>query len=339
MHIAWVVSAQYLESTAGGLYSKVASYRYRMIIPATELKKRGHQVAAIGASAAAGGYEYAVQQLQDLDVVVFGKMTDSLELQARLADAARDAGIRVVVDVCDDHFSNDAIGERYRAVVASADAVSVSSGFLAERIAEMTGRSATVIKDSYEGSRGTPKWKPGPQVEAVWFGHPLNLQGLAKSLGAFAGSGVRMRLVVVTGGTPEVIDWHGRVSTAVRRNIHLEFREWSLEATAQALQACDVVLIPIDRENPFSLSKGPDRVVESLWAGRLVLAHPIPAYEEFSAWAWIGEDLMGGLRWAIDHPAEVVERVARAQEYIGARFSPQVIAEGWESLCAELRAA
>ena len=339
MRIAWVVSAQHLESTPRGLYSSVASYRYRMIIPATELKKRGHQVAAIGASPAAGGYEYAVQQLQDLDVVVFGKMTDSMELQARLVSAAREAGIRVVVDVCDDHFADDAIGERYRTVVASADAVSVSSGFLAERIAGMTGRSATVIKDSYEGARGAPRWAPGSQVEALWFGHPRNLEGLARSLGVIAGSGIRMRLVVVTGGTPEVLDWHGRVRTAVKRNIDLEFREWSLEATAQALQASDVVLLPIDRENRFSLSKGPDRVVESLWAGRLVLAHPIPAYEEFSAWAWIGEDLMEGLRWAIDHRSEVVARIARAQEFIGARYSPQVIAERWESFCAEVRAA
>ena len=32
MRIAWIVSAQFLQSTPGGLYSRIASYRYRMMI-------------------------------------------------------------------------------------------------------------------------------------------------------------------------------------------------------------------------------------------------------------------------------------------------------------------
>ena len=338
MRIAWIVSAQFLQSTPGGLYSRIASYRYRMIIPAVELKKRGHQVIAIGVSSAAGGYEYAVQQLQHADVVVFGKMWD-LALQARLLDAARKANIGAVVDVCDDYFAGNPAGKFYASVVARGDAISVASRFLAARVAAETGRSASVIVDPCDGALGAPKWAPGARLEAVWFGAESNLIGLDKALGGIAASGIALRLVLVTAGTPEVLEWVRKTSAALPASIRLEFREWSLEATAQALRECDIVVLPIDLEREFSLSKGPNRMVEALWAGRFVAAHPLPAYEEFGEWGWVGGDIAAGLDWAITHPAEIVGRIARAQDYIGARFSAKSVAEAWDNLLTDVLAA
>lgn len=337
MRIAWIVSAQFLQSTPDGLYSRLASYRYRMIIPAKELKKRGHEVLAIGVSSAAGGYEYAVQQLQHADVVVFGKMLE-LTLQARLLDAARKANIGAVVDVCDDYFAGSPAGQFYASVVASGDAVSVASRVLAARVAAVTGRSASVIVDPCDGALGAPKWAPGATLEAVWFGHETNLIGLDKALGGIAASGIALRLVIVTAGTPEVLEWVRKSSAALPAGIRLEFREWSLEATAQALGDCDIVVLPIDLERKFSLSKGPNRMVEALWAGRFVVAHPLPAYEEFGEWAWVGGDIAAGLDWAIKHPAEIVGRIAHAQDYIGARFTAQSVAEAWENLLSDVLA-
>jgi hypothetical protein len=337
MRIAWIVSAQYLETTSAGLYSSIASYRYRMILPAKELKKRGHEVFAIGASTAAGGFEYAVQQLRDADVAVFGKMAD-LPLQVRLVEAAREAGIGTVVDVCDDIFADDPIGDPFRAVVAGGDAVSVSSRFLAARVAEATGQQATVIVDPFEGARGAPRWMPGARIQAVWFGQARNLIGLDRSLDRIVASGLPMRLVVVTSGEPEVLDWHRRTRAAVAPVIELEFLEWSLEATARALADGDVVLLPVDRTQRFFLSKGANRVVESFRAGRFVLAHPLPAYEEFGRWAWLGEDIAVGLDWAVKNSSGIVGRIAQAQEYIAAKFSPQRVADAWEAVLTEVQA-
>jgi glycosyltransferase involved in cell wall biosynthesis len=331
MRIAWIVSAQSLQSTPAGLHSRIASYRYRMIIPATELKKRGHEVVAIGVSSAAGGYEYAVKQLQRADVVVFGKMWD-LALQARLIDAVRKRAIGAVVDVCDDHFGTHASGLSYGSVAASGDAVSVSSSRLAARVAEVTGCAASVIVDPFEGAWGAPKWAPGAILNVLWFGHESNLIGLDKALGGIARSGIALRLVVVTTGIPAVLEWCRKVSAGLSPDIRLEFREWSLETTAQSLRECDMVLLPIDLERKFSLSKGPNRIVEALWAGRFVAAHPLPAYEEFAEWAWVGEEIAAGIGWALNHSAEIVDRIERAQEYIRPKFSPRSVAEAWDEL-------
>lgn len=335
MRIAWIVSAQPLQMTPGGFSSSFASYRYRAIIPAKGLKKRGHQVFSIAVSPAAGGLEHAMQQLQGADVAVFGKMVD-LPLQIRLVKAARESGVGTVVDICDDHFSDGPAGDTYRAVAASGDAISVSSRFLAARIAQATGQQSTVIKDPFEGVRGEPKWMPGTRIVATWFGHPMNMTGLAKSFDKIEASGIPMRLVVVTRGDREVIEWCRRASARAAANIDLEFREWSLKATARALQECDLVLLPIHAENRFFLSKGPNRVVESLWAGRFVVAHRLPAYEDFGEWAWVGDDIAAGLDWTIKHSPEIVGRITRAQDYIADRYSPESVATAWDDLLTQI---
>jgi hypothetical protein len=335
MHIAWIVSAQQLHMTPGWSGSSVASYRYRVVIPARGLSERGHRVSSIAVSEGGAGFGTAVEQMRGADVAVFGKLGD-LRLHGRLLRAARGLGIGTVVDVCDDHFSDASDGEQHRAIVTEGDAVSVSSKFLAARVAETTSRPSTVIADPYEGSRGEPKWAPGATIVATWFGHPSNLVGLAKCFEQIRASGMPMHLIVVTKGVREVIDWCRWASVEGAPRLSLEFREWSLQATDRALRQCDVALLPTLTDNRYYLSKGPNRLVESLWAGRFVVAHRLPAYEDFGAWAWVNDDVAAGLAWAVGHPREIPGRIAAAQDYIAANFSPQSITRAWEMLLTQV---
>ena len=61
-----------------------------------------------------------------------------------------------------------------------------------------------------------------------------------------------------------------------------------------------------------------------------MVAHPLPAYAPYAAFAWIGEDLCQGVEWSIRHPREVVERIARGQAYLDERHSlPHAVARFW----------
>jgi hypothetical protein len=64
----------------------------------------------------------------------------------------------------------------------------------------------------------------------------------------------------------------------------------------------------------------------------------LPAYEEFGRWAWLGEDIAAGLDWAVKNSSGIVGRIAQAQEYIAAHFSPQRVAEAWEAVLTEVQA-
>lgn len=58
---------------------------------------------------------------------------------------------------------------------------------------------------------------------------------------------------------------------------------WSKRNVELALEACDFVICPVDDSSPDGLSKSSNRVLEALWAGRPVLASPIPSYTELDA--------------------------------------------------------
>ena len=106
---------------------------------------------------------------------------------------------------------------------------------------------------------------------------------------------------------------------------------WSLEAQARALDACHMVIIPSD-DSPARLTKTANRVITALRAGRYPVAHPLPSYEEFRFAAGLDRDLGRALSWAVDHPPEVLARIAAGQSYIRDRFAPSLIATQWEEM-------
>jgi hypothetical protein len=337
MRVGWILNEKWLEETRTGLYSSMASYRHRAIIPSIELMRLGCEASVLGLVSGAESYDRGRRHLKGLDIVVFGKMFDATDQLQPLLRAAREAGVRTVVDICDDFFQNDRYGEVYRDVLAAADAVSTSSSFLATRIAEATGRRAMVIVDPYEGTRGTPRWQPRERLEAAWFGNVVNITGLDLALGGLLASRIPMHLVVMTQLSQGVLDWVRVRRPELAPAIDLDVRQWSLEATGRALQECDAVLLPIHRAASYYLSKGPDRMVEALWAGRFVTAEPLPAYEEFRDWAWIGENIAEGLAWAQANPATVTVRIAAAQAHIAERYSPSTVASAWGAYLTQLR--
>jgi hypothetical protein len=336
VRIGWILSEVWLSESPAGLYSSMASYRYRAIIPGTALTRLGHEVSIMGLVNGPESLERGTRFIESVDVVVFGKMFQEGVLMPPLLAAARAAGKPAVVDICDE-FLEPSYAAMYQEALPRADAVTTSSSFLTGRIAEMTGCRATVIADPYEGPRGAPRWEPRERLEVAWFGNVINLVGLEVALPGLLASRIPMHLVVVTDLTPIARAWESARRPEVAPAIELDVRQWSLEATARALRECDAAVLPIDRSLNFYLSKGPDRMIEALWAGRYVAAHPLPAYEEFRDWAWMGEEVAEGLAWALAHPGEITGRVARAQEHIEARYAPAVVGATWGDFLARVR--
>jgi len=347
MRIAWVTSAGDLVETEQGLTSSLASCRYRVIIPARELKSRKHDVYVIGILSNEGSEDFARRELVAADVAVFGKNHINLAEVRRLLDHLQQSGITTIVDICDDHFAVDADhSAHYREIVANADEVIASCPYLAGLIEEATRRKAHVVVDPYEGPAGQPKRLPeSSRLNALWFGHESNLPSLERELVnlATAAKGFELEVNVLTGRIPDIEAQCAAFSAKYGNSLTVRFTEWSIERTWRALCACDLVLIPVDRRRRGYLAKGANRLIESLWAGRFVVANPIPSYEEFQRWAWIGEDIVAGISWAVAHPAEVLQRIATAQAYIRERFSPGTIASDWENVlrmaCERRRAA
>jgi hypothetical protein len=208
---------------------------------------------------------------------------------------------RKVFDVCDDHFEGPN-QHYYRAALAMADVVTCNSEAMRFRIHQF-GRTAIVIPDTYETERKIPSWGTG----VLWFGHASNLEDLER---------VRDRIK-----QPLTI-----LSNFPREDI----TAWSLAAQADALQKCAVVILPTGK----SACKSANRLLESVMAGKYVVAEPLPAYEEFTD-LWVG-DLVEGLDAAFANPDRALKCVGWAQGKIIEKYSPKVIGGKWFDLLRAL---
>ena len=349
MRIAWITVGAMTDPIAGRVHppvtevdgrltSTVASTRLRVLVPKTALEARGHAVELLEVTPAS--FDACVTRLREFDAVLF-KKTMELErgqLVADLLDRASASGVPTLFDICDRIDAASETGRRNLRMVRTADRVTTSTPALAEVLRTMDARDIRVITDAYEGARGEPAWRPGAdRLKVLWFGHLSNLDttdGLVEELGAI-GRRRPIQLTLVTGAEPGILKRCKELNQRWRHALALRYEEWSPDVLWAALAATDVVAIPTRADLPEKQVKSPNRMVESLWAGRCVVANPLPAYAPFAPWAYIDRTIGAALERALADEARIVERVRAAQTYIAAAHSPERIGEEWERAIAE----
>lgn len=231
-----------------------------------------------------------VEITPDCETLIFGK--DKIDPQVLAKYPKR------IYDVCDDNFDCALRGEEYRKHVAESQAVTCNSDAMRFVIHKKCNRIATVIPDPFEHE----EWEPGWGEGLLWFGHSVNVKDLLR----------------VLPGLPPV---KAITSNTSRLDSYIE---WSPQAVDEGLKSCAVVIIPTGR----AVTKSANRLIESVRAGRFVVAEPLPAYEEFGEWMWVG-DLREGVRWALANKDECLKRVKACQAYIREKYSPDRIGEMW----------
>ena len=317
MRLAWVSFAP-LERQGDRVTSRVASVRYRLLIPAAALEAEGCE-SKLTAIAPGANRRTLLERFRGADAVVLGKaLSEEAAQQAlELAAGLRKAGTVVLADYSDDHLSHPVLGAAYRALANAVDRVVASTAALAEVLARHTAVPISVVTDPVEGSRGEPRVPAGPPYRLLWFGHPVNLDTLPYGLAQLRGLPTSLTVVTAPGAGAE--------------QLGARFRVWTTQAVFEELQGCDAVLIPSNAHDPRKAVKSPNRFTESLWAGRFVLAHPLPAYQELADFGWVGEDLGEGVRWLSANPQEALQRLRRGQAALAERFSPAVVGAAWRA--------
>ncbi len=325
MRILFATVAQ-LRQTPSGLTSDIASARYRVLIPAAQLARLGHQV-----QLATLNHADWPQQVKDAacDVLVISKSFHAVN--EGLARGMKARGVKVVVDLCDDHFEHPEFGPHFANLVALADTVVASTQAMADAVKRHTARDSVVITDPVEGPRGFPKFAPRlPWLKLAWFGHPSNLGGIeakAHELIALADR-LPVHFSIVTAPWPTVPRFFTDLQAADPARLKVELVPWSVEATWKALVENDMVWIPV-AESGKSAVKSPNRLLEPLWAGRIVVADPVPSYLPFADVTPIGKGLVRGALDVLENLAATEERVREAQRRIARDHSSFECARQW----------
>ncbi|MDD2767308.1 MAG: methyltransferase domain-containing protein [Methylococcus sp.] len=346
MKISWITFAS-LRAENGKIASDMASARYRMLLPGEYLRGQGHEIAfhSIGLDVC---WESYPRDSLDADVVIFSKSFNRANEEA--ASFARANGAKVIFDVSDNHFRNPELSGHYHAMAVMANQVTVPTAAMGKAVSEHTGIAPAIIPDPVEGQRKLPaaieygKRRFGlfparrQAVRLLWFGHPSNLPALLeimRSLMALAKEyPIALDIVTSRNALLEGVLWKQAMEGG--KDFRLSFSEWSPQAMENALDRCDLVIIPSDIEGTRESVKSHNRLAEALWAGKYVVAHPLPAYQDFIDWAWISEDLIAGIKWALTHPDMASAQVAQAQSFIEDHFSPENIGARWAEAISEV---
>jgi hypothetical protein len=208
---------------------------------------------------------------------------------------------------------------------------------LREAVTPLARRGVAVVEDPYESSVARPAGKrSGNALALCWFGNlgPPNANGLREALVALAGDAGKIgcRLELVAGEPARQLGLGiAQAVAAANPGWSAEYTVWSPAAVETAIDRSDFVLLPQEHTTAWGRVKSHNRLVETIRAGRLAIASPIPSYLELADCAWVGEPLSKGLRWALAHPDEAAARIVRGQARVAERFAPAAIGAKWAS--------
>lgn len=345
MKVLWLINPIVADVVSGSdpergvLASPSASARLRIAVAAMEWRRVGGENVFLDPrnAAAAGSADFGTA-----GICFVSKFFANSPLQAwsGACAAARENGSRLVVDITDFPFHKKppSVVTFYERVLKDCDAVTVNSERMAELIAPHAIPRPTVIEDAIISPPRDPAFAPHDRLRLLWFGHSRNLPFLVECLDSLAlfAKQRRCRLTIVTE------DGHGAKELAreVRRRsmpaLDARFIQWSLEATRKALDECDLVLIPSDPSNPIKAGASSNRLAEALNSGRFAIASPLSSYLPFAESAWLGSDMIEGIRWALANPDEALARIRRGQALVTEKLSEQKIAHQWRELFERL---
>ncbi len=256
-----------------------------------------------------------------------------------LRDAPRD--LAIVADITDDFDSlpmKDAEAQRFlsawQAALLRRCHITVTCNALRDMLAARAERGITVVEDPYEADGVSPWRMPGADpVRICWFGNtsaatlPALAQALQSIVTRFPDTRFSVELVTTMRGN--MIRDLAQQLVAARRGVEFTMTEWSLDSTWRALERCDFVLLPHAWRDDWVKVKSHNRLVAAIAAGRMALGSPIPSYLELKDYAWVDDDLAGGIAWTLANPDAARERVERGQAYVVRHHSPAAVAEKW----------
>jgi glycosyltransferase involved in cell wall biosynthesis len=304
----------------------VGSYRCMSIIPAQEIGARFLRLPP----------EESPDEFLDRiggEVLVFGKPIGDARV-IDVAERARARGVKVISWQCDLRPADE---PQLRRQANASDAIVVQTVTMADMVARSIGRRPDLIEECLEyPPNGHAHFEHARDpLQLLWYGHANNFDTLGPMLASLEGGvGRRLSLLLMANGAPPPA-LAARLQGPAGRPLEMAFTPWSRALQLSAMRSCDIVLTPsLDAQAKYV--KGHNRVSEALNQGCIVVAYPLPQYEEFADYVFLDRDMAAGVRRALADPDAALARARAGMAAVRTRFAPNVLAEKWLALIARV---
>ena len=331
-------------------YSQLASARLQLIPALNAAKSIGMQAKSLSLSTE---YPEYLECLGLPKICLVGKMIgDDIKCNvANLSAVARmkRMGIPIIVLYSNHHLNKkDERGEFYRDLLFLADHVVCPTSSL-KQLAQSSSRSGLhfhVIEDpwqikSLEDYRELKKNSP---IKIIWFGAALNLCYLHQKLldigqSKFEACDIELTVFTATKAVnyfknflkenPDIYPkWNYRF---VEWNGYMQPKQFNEE-----LARAHISLIPSNPNDPEKQGASHNRLVDSIRAGCICIASPLPSYKELNSLSLLGENFGLMLHSAIENYNQLSSRYKSLREDILLPFSPNANEKKWAQLLSNI---
>ena len=294
-----------------------ASRRFRAIIPLKGMRKNDGQIEDL-------------DKVTRDDIIVLAKDTSIKDAQFLL-----DNKVKFVFDICDDKWGSrkKKLVETYNFLCKNANLVVTSTPTLANIIFRNTGKKAHVITDPVERERKEPiplNIKEDTIIKFAYYGAGKNFEVIDwnKIVNDLKRIHNKIEIHVVIGRVHKHLD---KVKHLIEQKILYAY-QWTYELQDQIVDDCHFVLIPIVSVNENISAKSPNRLIDGIQRGKLVLTNTgVDSYEPFRNFSYFVSDFNygQGLKYAINNRNEVLQNIKAGQLYIDQHHTPEIIGKKW----------
>jgi hypothetical protein len=333
---AFVTAAPFVQEGAQKT-SPSAVARSRTLAPVSALNALGYDARAYSLCAK----DDLAASLRNSRAIVLGDSEEWCYAELLAGVAAE----RVLLDFVAAPEPGTARFDSYFSAFPRAAGLTAASQHVAVRLGSLSKRPVEVVAEPYAGYSGEPRaarprrrsraleWlaaRAGVAADAwrmglLWIGEADGVASIVELAPQLQRVGreipVALRCLCAAGTGLDALA--ERLHEEDPDSLRLSIEAWSPMASAHALASCDLVLLPGQSRAHAS------NLIAAVHAGRFAISHPDPGYENLADFAWVGSDLAEGIRWALSHPEEVLERLGRAQDYVARVHAPAAVARRW----------
>lgn len=294
--------------------SKRASHRLRGEVTAQAMAEQGYDAKILT----------DWSEVDSDTIVIFLKRSSVTSIQR-----ARDLGAKTIYDLCDNKFEEK---DEYEPCCQLADLVSVNSENMGISTKQHTGRDYIVMPDPYERPKLPARFSPQTPLNILWFGSQSSFKFLpvVEVWQRLEQEIVDYRYTMISEKTDRLLSkMQLRQTKGVISEINfdkLNMQAWTWERQGELLSECDMVLMPVQTDNPRTDTKSANRLIDSLISGRFVITTPLASYQEFESYTWQG-DYIEGIQWACANPEQVLDMITQGQKYVEENYSAQVLSK------------
>ena len=282
------------------------------------------------------GYIDKVEEATKDDIVIMSKAIKIKDFMY-----LKDMGIKFIFDICDNKWRMGKDREKNTAIMNAgclhANLITTTCTELRQKIFNETGKNSLIIDDPFEREIEEPSFKPHKKnLNICYFGGRKSFW-LVEWEEVIAALDLACKQLGVEYTLNCITQKHLLASKKLTHHYYpdgpLIMYEWDYKLQGDLVRKSDFVLLPIPLGNSMVTSyKSPNRVIDSIAQGKYVVStYGVNSYNQYGDFMGMGS-LKENIKWAVNNPISVVNKIKEGQKFIKKHNSPEVIAKQWMSL-------